>query len=96
MAAGGQGSTPRLVMLETWLQESGVRRLSNFLISSGNLCRIVTLPFSRLTTPWQYIGQVHLPVMLETWLRESRVLLPTVVMLETWLRESGVPRLRNF
>jgi len=34
--------------------------------------------------------------MLETWLREGRVRLPTVVVLETWLLESGVPRLRNF
>jgi hypothetical protein len=34
--------------------------------------------------------------MLETWLLESRVRLPTIVMLETWLRESGVPRLSNF
>jgi len=29
--------------------------------------------------------------MLETWLQESRVRLPTVVTLETWLRESGFP-----
>jgi len=55
-----------LVMLETWLRESGVRRLINFLISSGNLCRIITLPFSRLTAPWQYSGQAHPPGMLET------------------------------
>jgi len=50
--------------------------------------------------------------MLETWLRETRVRLPTIVMLETWLRasmvrlaivtvetwlrESGILRLRNF
>ena len=34
--------------------------------------------------------------MLETWLREDRVRLPTLVMLETWLRVSGVPCLRNF
>jgi len=33
--------------------------------------------------------------MLETWLRGSRVKLPTIVMLETRLRESGVRRLRN-
>jgi hypothetical protein len=33
--------------------------------------------------------------MLETWLRESSVRLPTIVMLETWLLESGVPRIRN-
>jgi len=33
--------------------------------------------------------------MLEIWLWESRVQLPTIVMLETWLRESGVPRIRN-
>ena len=43
-----------------------------FLISSGNLNRIITLPFATLTTPWSYIGQVYPPVMLETWLRESR------------------------
>jgi len=28
--------------------------------------------------------------MLETWLRKSRVRLPTIVVLETWLRESRV------
>ena len=28
--------------------------------------------------------------MLETWLRENRVRLPTIVMLETWLQESRV------
>jgi len=32
-------------------------------------------------------------VMLETWLRESRVQLSALVMLETWPRESGVPRI---
>jgi len=55
-------------MLETWLRESGVPRLSNFfLLSSGNLYRIITLPFLTLTTPWSYLGQVHhQPVMLET------------------------------
>ena len=52
MAAGEQGSTPLLVMLETWPEESGVPRLSNFLISSGNVYRIITLPFSTPTTPW--------------------------------------------
>jgi len=40
------------VMLETWLRESGVPRLRNFLISSGNLYRIITPPFLALTTPW--------------------------------------------
>ena len=45
-----------------------------------------------LIRPRWYIGQVPPPVMLETWLRESRVRLPTIIMLETWLRESGVPR----
>ena len=43
MAAGEQGWTPRLIMLETWLH--------TFVISSGNLYRIITLPFSKLTTP---------------------------------------------
>ena len=39
-------------MLETWLWESGVRRLRKFLISSGNFYRVITLPFPTLTTPW--------------------------------------------
>ena len=69
-------------------------RRKTFLISSANLYRIITLPLSTLTIPWQYIGQLHSPVMFETWLRKSRVQLPTIVMLETWLRE--VPRLRNY
>jgi hypothetical protein len=44
---------PALVMLETRLRESGIRRLRDFfLISSGNLYQIITLPFSTLTTPW--------------------------------------------
>jgi len=86
---------PTIVMLETWLRESWVLR-QMFLLSSGNLYfgqtfsmssanlyRIVTLPFSILTTPWWYIG-VHPPVMLETRLRESRVRPPTEVVLETW------------
>jgi len=34
--------------------------------------------------------------MLETWLRESMVRLPTTVILETWPRESGDHSLRNF
>ena len=41
-----------LVMLEIWLRESGVRRLRTFLITSGNLYRIITLPVSRLTIAW--------------------------------------------
>ena len=49
MAAGEQGLTPRLVMLETWLQESAPEKL---LINSANLYRIITLPFLTLTTPW--------------------------------------------
>jgi len=39
---------PALVMLETWLRESGVRLLKKFFDNSGNLYRIITLPFSRL------------------------------------------------
>jgi len=78
---------PTIVMLETWLRESWVLRQMS-LLSSGNLYRIITLPFSTLTTPCQYIGQVHPPVMLETWLPESMVRLPALVMLETWLRQS--------
>ena len=49
---------------------------SNLYIAPGhaeNLYRIMTLPFSTLTTPPWYIGQVHPPSKLETWLRESRV-----------------------
>jgi len=58
-----------------------------FLLCSGNLYRIITLPFSTLTTPRSYIRQGRPPVMLETWLRESRVRLPAV--LGTRLQESG-------
>jgi len=47
----GMVRLPALVMLETWLREIVVCRLGIFLISSGNLYRIVSLPFSRLTTP---------------------------------------------
>ena len=43
---------PALVMLETWQRESEVDRLRTFLRSSGNLYRIIALPFSGLTTPW--------------------------------------------
>ena len=82
-------------MLETWLQESGDPVSETFLISSSNFYRIITLPVSTLTTPWWYVGQEHPPVMLETWLRESKDRLPTIVMIETWLRESGDPLLRN-
>jgi len=39
---------PALVMLETWLWAPSQKL---FLISSGNLYRIITLPFARLTTP---------------------------------------------
>jgi len=42
---------PAIVMLETWLREGGVPRQTVF-ISSGNLNRIITLPFSPLTTLW--------------------------------------------
>jgi len=72
MDAGEKGSTPHLVMLETWLQESGCPP-KKLLKSSAYLSLIITLPFSTLTTPWWYIGQVHPPAMLETWLLESRV-----------------------
>ena len=48
----GRVRLPTIVLLETWLRESGVRRLRNLLISSGNVCGIITLPFSVLTTPW--------------------------------------------
>ena len=58
-------------MLETWLCESGVPRLRTCFDKLTNLYRIITPPFSTLT------GQVGLPVMLETWLREGRVRLPT-------------------
>jgi len=44
---------------------------------------------------WLLENRVRLPtVMLETWLLEKRVRLRTV-MLQTWRRESGVPRLSN-
>jgi len=49
---------------------------SNLYIALGhaeNLYRIITLPFSTLTTPRWCIAQVHPPSKLETWLRESRV-----------------------
>ena len=36
-------------------------------------------------------------VVLETWQREGRVRLPTIVMLETWLRErEQAPSLSDF
>ena len=40
-----------MVMLETWLRESGVAR-QTFLISLVNVYRIITLPVSTLITPW--------------------------------------------
>ena len=39
---------PTVGMVETWLREQGSRTV---LISSANLYRIITLPFSTLTTP---------------------------------------------
>jgi len=41
---------PALVMLETGLRELPIQE--TFLISSGHLDRIITLPFSGPTTPW--------------------------------------------
>ena len=70
-------------MLETWLQET-------VLISSADLYRVIIPPFSTLTTPL-VVEQVHPPVMLETWLRESRVRLPVLVILETLLQDRGSP-----
>jgi len=39
-----------LVMLETWLRESEVCRVTRFLISSRKLYRSITLPLSTLIT----------------------------------------------
>ena len=53
-------------MLETWLRTAGFPALETFLMISGNLYQIITLPLSTVTTPRWYIGQVHPPVMLQT------------------------------
>jgi hypothetical protein len=42
---------PTIVVLETWLWESGVPASDTVLISSANWYRIITLPASTLTTP---------------------------------------------
>ena len=52
MAAGEQGSTHPLVILETWPPDERFPTQETFLISSANLDRIITLPFSTLTSPW--------------------------------------------
>jgi len=53
MAIREQGSPPHLVMLETWLQESGFRLKDSVLNLSQNLFVLnYHTSFSTLTTPW--------------------------------------------